>query len=203
MTPIRWFIFDLGGLFVADKGEAIHAAVANHVRVELERWLAAIRPHLGEATLGKMTLLQVYTQAVQDLGLTASPDELLDCHLRLYREFSSHQDQQMLELVRKLRPRHSVACLSNLEPEIAAIARASGLFAHFDRCYLSVELGLKKPDASIYQAVLRDLGCTAGETVLIDDRSDNVVGAQRVGLNTIRFQSRTQLAKALAKYTDA
>ncbi len=56
-------------------------------------------------------------------------------------------------------------------------------FSH--RAYYSHLMGLRKPNANIYEFVLEKEGLIATETLFIDDNADNIKGAQSVGLQTI------------------
>jgi putative hydrolase of the HAD superfamily len=75
-----------------------------------------------------------------------------------------------------------LALLSNAGPDFGAYFRYGPLGDFFDSFYVSGELKLLKPDPEIYQHVLADLGISAAEAVFIDNRADNVRGAQELGI---------------------
>jgi putative hydrolase of the HAD superfamily len=58
----------------------------------------------------------------------------------------------------------------------------------FDKIFLSYEIGLRKPDASIYEHVLREINLKADETIFIDDSRANIKGAEKTGINCIWTQ---------------
>ena len=55
----------------------------------------------------------------------------------------------------------------------------------FDRLVVSHELRLEKPDAAIYEWVIRDSGYPAAAHLFIDDIAENVEGARAVGMDAI------------------
>jgi putative hydrolase of the HAD superfamily len=55
----------------------------------------------------------------------------------------------------------------------------------FDRLLVSHELGLEKPDAAIYEGVIRDSGYAPEEHLFIDDIAENVEGARAVGMDAV------------------
>jgi putative hydrolase of the HAD superfamily len=62
-----------------------------------------------------------------------------------------------------------------------------GLCGLFKIALSSCYLGLRKPDAAIYQRGL-DILCRPAERVLfIDDRAENVAAGQAAGMKTIQF----------------
>lgn len=54
----------------------------------------------------------------------------------------------------------------------------------FDKVYLSFELGCRKPNKKIYDYVLQDLKCDAGDILFIDDDTANIAMAKKYGWNT-------------------
>ncbi|MGO9436175.1 MAG: HAD family hydrolase [Terracidiphilus sp.] len=65
----------------------------------------------------------------------------------------------------------------------------------FSSCYL----GLRKPGSAIYLRALDILGLPPGRVLFIDDREENAVGAEAVGMKAIQFQGATALRRELGK----
>lgn len=200
MTSVQWVIFDLGGIVIPETMDSIIAQIAAEVCLSPKRLKEFIMLYHDEAIKGKRTLLQVYRSVVRDLTLRSSPAEILNRHLTLYRQMSAQHDPGIIALMRRLQAGHSLACLTNTEPEIADISRQTGLFNYFDRSYLSIELRLKKPDPEIFAAVLMDLGCGSEDVVFIDDRQENVEGAISVGMNALQFRCVDQIERELSEF---
>lgn len=57
----------------------------------------------------------------------------------------------------------------------------------FDRVYLSHQLGMRKPDAKIFEHVLAQEGVAASEAVFFDDRLENVMSAGELGIESVHF----------------
>jgi glucose-1-phosphatase len=57
------------------------------------------------------------------------------------------------------------------------------LSAYFEKVYLSYEMGMRKPDAEIFQKVLDENGLNASETLFIDDSPQHVEGAAKTGIH--------------------
>jgi len=67
----------------------------------------------------------------------------------------------------------------------------------FSGVFVSSDYLMLKPDVEIYKAFLDKYGLKADECLFVDDREDNVEGAQKAGLNTFRFEGDYQ---AVIKY---
>jgi len=59
------------------------------------------------------------------------------------------------------------------------------------------QLGLTKPDPQAFYACLSTLGFAPSSSLVIDDRIENVAGAQSAGLDAIHYASPPQLANEL------
>lgn len=75
-------------------------------------------------------------------------------------------------------------------PEIRAAA---------DRIYLSQEMGMRKPEARIYQQVLAEEGFSADDTVFFDDNAENIAGAERVGITSILVANKATIPDYFSK----
>jgi putative hydrolase of the HAD superfamily len=72
-----------------------------------------------------------------------------------------------------------------------------GLRSYFNVALSSCYLGLRKPDAAIYNRALDILGRPAERVLFIDDRPENVDAAVGVGIKGIRFTGADQLRREL------
>ncbi|MGP2467371.1 glucose-1-phosphatase [Yersinia sp. 2540 StPb PI] len=100
---------------------------------------------------------------------------------------------EVIAIMQKLRQEgHRVVVLSNTNrlhcnywpqhyPEVAAAA---------DHMYLSQDLGMRKPEARIYQHVLSAENIPAEQAVFFDDVEANVVAARIVGITAIHVIDR-------------
>jgi len=99
--------------------------------------------------------------------------------------------QERIDLVKRLKERYEVLLLSNTNaihvPAFEAIAaKENGITDFkglFDGAYFSCELGMRKPNADIFDHVLSLHGADAKRTLFIDDSIQHVEGARRAGLN--------------------
>lgn len=95
---------------------------------------------------------------------------------------------EVIDIMQRLRAEvHRVVVLSNTNrlhcnywtqhyPEVATAA---------DHLYLSQDLGMRKPDANIYQHVLNAENAAARNAVFFDDHPANVAAAQALGINAV------------------
>lgn len=70
----------------------------------------------------------------------------------------------------------------------------------FDKCYLSNDLHLAKPDPEIYKAVLADCGANADECLYLDDNAANVEAAKKLGWHALVSLSPEQTMEILTRF---
>ena len=110
--------------------------------------------------------------------------------------------KEVITIMQQLREQgHRVVVLSNTNrlhttywpeqyPQISAAA---------DSIYLSQEMGMRKPEARIYQQVLAEEGYSAADAVFFDDNVDNIEGANRLGITSILVTDKNTLPDYFAK----
>ena len=74
-----------------------------------------------------------------------------------------------------------------------------GLSQRMDRIFVSCDLGVRKPHAGAYVAVLDELGLEAQNVLFVDDRADNVSAAQALGMQAVTFTDADALRTDLAR----
>jgi len=95
----------------------------------------------------------------------------------------------MQRLKRSGLPTHAI---SNYSREKFDITRTLFPFLdEFDELVLSGDVGLVKPDAEIFELLVRRRSLNPARTVFIDDSAANVATAQQLGFTTIHFNEAT------------
>ena len=98
---------------------------------------------------------------------------------------------QKMEMLLELKKKFRLLLLSNTNQLHIEVSTASE-FAKigkkitdvFDKCYYSYAMGMAKPDAEIFEAVLADAGVTAHECLFLDDGCKNTEQAAKLGIQT-------------------
>ncbi|MCC5947568.1 MAG: HAD family phosphatase [Nitriliruptoraceae bacterium] len=67
------------------------------------------------------------------------------------------------------------------------------LQGRFEHVLASCHLGVRKPEARFYEAILDRLALPADEVLFVDDRAENIAGAEQVGITSHRFEDAAVL----------
>lgn len=87
--------------------------------------------------------------------------------------------------------------LSNFSTDLHALLQQQNLLQSFDRLVVSADIGIMKPAAGAYEAILTSLALPAAACVFIDDLPVNVEAARALGLQSIVFQETAACIAAL------
>jgi epoxide hydrolase-like predicted phosphatase len=99
---------------------------------------------------------------------------------------------ERIELLKKLKTKYRIFLLSNtndihIRYIFSNLKKQYGmenLDECFEKVYLSYEMGMRKPDAEIFEAVLKENDLVAGETLFIDDSLQHIETAKKLGIQT-------------------
>jgi putative hydrolase of the HAD superfamily len=116
------------------------------------------------------------------------------------REASVDIDPRMEMLVARLKSMgYITAMLTNNAREWFDFIKYSGRLKAFDYILTSYDLGVKKPNPLIYEALLGTVGVKAEECVFLDDFKQNAKGARKLGIHDITFKSYEQACEELER----
>ena len=195
---IKAFIFDFGGVLTRtedhtprhawDERLGLPAGSVERAVHHSDIWI--------QAQLGRITP-RAYWNGVAEL-LYMRKDDIDE----LRRDFFSGDrlNHKLVALIRDLRDkRYPVALLSNESLQLESRLREYGIHDLFDHILISAQIGMMKPDPTVYRVALHTAGAAPHETVFIDDSLVNVRGAQPLGIHTILFRPELDLKAEITK----
>jgi len=101
-------------------------------------------------------------------------------------------------LIYDLKKNYRLGLLSNHAREWIEYCENKFKYNHlFDVSLYSYEVGLKKPQAKIFYAMLKKMNVGPDKCLFIDDNEENVDSANRLGIKSIRFQTIERLIEDL------
>jgi glucose-1-phosphatase len=194
--PHSVLLFDLGGVLVEFDGiDSLVALTGGRLNREGARrfWLES--PWVRRFEIGACAPETFASGVVTELNLSISPDTFL--YEFLHWEKGPYPGA--LDLLDVLRPHFTLACLSNNNGLHWNYLRIQLGFGNpFHRTYLSQELGLMKPDPSIFKVVLDDLNLQGSRILFLDDNPECVDGAVRSGLDGRRVNGIEEVRALLS-----
>lgn len=108
---------------------------------------------------------------------------------------------ERLQLLKRLSSRFRIFLLSNTNAihlrqftkMVQAVSGEKSMEDYFEKAYYSHEIKMRKPDAEIFQFVLKDSNLEARQTLFLDDNQDNIIGARACGICAERILKPDQI----------
>jgi len=191
-------VFDLGGVVVRWDPDAIIAGVFQDEETKRKvkkgvfedaDWLELDRGTLGrEDAIARAAKRTGVAEAEIKRLLHAVPPSLV-----VFPE--------TVELLRRLKKKgYPLYCLSNMNfASIEYLEHKHDFWDLFQGRVISCRLQLCKPEAGIYEHLLRTYGLEAKETIFIDDVQKNLDAAAKLGIKPLKFENAAQCERDLQR----
>ena len=199
-NQIKNIVFDLGGVLISWDPAAIVAAAFEDESIRQvilkevfahEDWRA-----FDTGALSEEEAIQIFSRRtdVSPAGIR----HLLATYLQ-----SLHPIPQTVALLKDL-SRDGVAlfCLSNVNRNAFNHIRKRCDFMNlFQGIVISGQIGIAKPDPRIFHHLLKEFSLSPEETVLVDDRIENVQMARDLGITGIHFVTAKECREKIVALT--
>ena len=197
---IKVVLFDCGGVVLRPQDNGTYQRWETHLGYqpgELAKRLWESDAY-RRAEVGQLSEDGFWAEIVPTLPLNA-PVEIERLRFELWDVFTPNED--VLTWAERLRARYKVAILSNATDALDDMLRSRFHIAdRFDAIYSSARLGVAKPDAAIFNQVLRSLKIAPAESLFIDDRAENIAAAAHLGMHVLWYIGVQELDRQLQVY---
>ncbi len=191
---IKVIIFDFGGVLSSEGHIRPFAEkYAQKFNISADDFYKTIKKYWNLARIGEIGSDDFWDGVSKEIGCNRYMFK--DSFLEFYKI-----NIGVLEFVKKLKERYKLAILSNTfiqdfyENEIIKKYHSEKIF---DYIILSSEIHMKKPDLEMFHEAIRILGIKPEECVFIDDKEENIVAAEKVGMKGILFVGLEDLKEKL------
>jgi putative hydrolase of the HAD superfamily len=193
---MTWIVFDYGGVLSLPQPESDADAMARAVDAEPEAFKRRYWEHrldYDRATLSPLA----YWSAV--LARPATPSETARLVAMDLTSWAYPDEGTVAVLGELIEDGRDVALLSNAPAVLGDGLDQLPWIAAIGHRFYSGRMGLVKPDREIYDEMARGLKADPAEIVFIDDRQENVAGAEAAGMTGLHFTDAAALREALTR----
>jgi FMN phosphatase YigB (HAD superfamily) len=191
--------FDLGKVLLDFDKEAMLVRMAEKSPLtpgEMTRLF--LKDKQGEAyEKGAITSTRFFAHLKKLIHYRGTTKELRACYNEIFAPLPEH-----IALAAMLAPYYPLAIISNTNEAHIEYAEATySFFSLFSARIYSHQIRTMKPDRVIYDAARKALGgIDPLEILFIDDLESNILGAVKLGWQTIHLRPEVSLREALASY---
>jgi len=197
---MTWVLFDYGGVICTPQPDSDVARLAGAAGVPVPAFRDAYWAHrldYDRAELDGTTYWQKVAAGVGRSFTTAQVAELIRLDIASWL----HLRAGTVALIEDVAAAgYRLALLSNAPADFAEVMAEQPVARFFEHLTFSCYLGSVKPEPECYRAVLAILGARPADVVFIDDRPENVAGAQALGMRSVQFTEPGQARAALAAH---
>lgn len=139
-----------------------------------------------------------YGTIAEELGDLEITNELL-----FFAHYASHCElfPEVIAALEGLSKEYRLSVISNAMPSMDWIFDRLGIRKYFDSIILSSNVHAEKPGEAIYNIALKHMQAEKGESIFIDDKIENVEGAERVGIRGLHLdRESTDLLELLKEH---
>jgi putative hydrolase of the HAD superfamily len=193
-TGIKNIIFDLGGVIINLAVEETYKAFATLSNIPLQTIKEMVHQHafFREYEKGMLTDTQ-FRQHLRTVLNVTSTDYDLDA---AWNAMLLDIPLERIKLLERLRPDFNLFLLSNtnnihlqcFNSQVKTLTGHSSLDVYFHQAYYSHLVKMAKPDVEVYEFVIQSNQLDPKETIFLDDNKDNLVGANKAGIQTFHVQ---------------
>ena len=190
---IKAIIFDVGGVITKDFNG--FGMLASKLNIDYDLIVRIWKENSTKIHEHKSTIENFLDIVKEKSKIDA---DIIGTWEKIYYE-NIELDAGVLSILKKLHGKYKLIVISNAAEFHARQIRKKGVYSHFDRVFLSHEVGIKKPQRGIFEHALKELKLNADECVFIDNDEENIAAATELGFKAINFKNAEHLATELKR----
>lgn len=186
------FIFDYGGVLVLHQTDEEQARMAEIASIPKETFTELYWSDRLDYDKGLLSAAEYWQALSTRAGGNTLTRQQVDDLVAVDTQSWMHFDEVMWDWIHQLRGAGKrVAMLSNMPRELGETIKAqTDRLSVFEQVTLSYEVHSVKPEPAIYEHCLVGIGTAPEQTLFLDDKMENVQGAELLGLRAIQFLDR-------------
>ena len=197
MSEIRHIFFDIGGVLATNGWDRTQRkAAVEQFNIDPVDFQVRHEEVVGALEEGLISLDEYL-----DVAVFSKPRSFTREEFRSFMFALSKPNSETIEIARNVAEgcRYWVMTLNNESDELNRYRiKTFGLDEIFDSYLSSCWLGLRKPTRKFFDRALSIAQAVPEKSLFIDDREQNLMPAQSLGMQTILYQSPSQLRADLA-----
>lgn len=189
MTPVRWLLFDVGGVLCQTDGETWPATLESNWARRLGISHAEFARRIKSAELPdaahRIGVIDHYW-AAYGAAVEADERQLEAMQTEFWEAYCGRADRALLEYVGTHHGHLGLAILSNSADGAREKEEARFQFSKlFDPILYSHEIGVSKPDPKAFKHSLAEMRANSREVIFIDNLAENVAAAESIGMRGV------------------
>lgn len=192
-------LFDLGGVLIDIDFDRVFAAWSKSANCSLESIRSKFSFDLPyqQHERGEIDEYQYFDSLRQSLGVDLSDREF---ELGWNSIWKGHIPG-ISKLLRAVKEKVALYVFSNSNTSHYRVwsERFADVLGHFQKIFVSSEIGLRKPEPESFQYISKAIGVDLERILFFDDTFENIAGAQKLGMQTVHVKTISDIEAGLRK----
>jgi putative hydrolase of the HAD superfamily len=188
---IQAVVFDIGGVLEITPSLGVAEMWESRLGLQPGEINKRMQDVWEGGAIGAISERDVHQAVRERLGLDER--QLEEFMGMIWREYLGAANTELIEYVRRLRPRYRMGIVSN--SFVGAREREQAAYGFedlVDEIIYSHECGMSKPDPAIYALACERLRVEPAQMVFVDDYGPCVVGAREAGIHAVLYRDNAQ-----------
>ena len=179
------YIFDMGGV-VSHNSDLFHD-IAAYLDIAKKDFIALAGENLRGLMEGRITSYEFWSRFSEAHGKKVEEDLYL-------KFFNPILDKSTIAIIKRLKKSSKVVCATNTIDSHYDRHLSRGDYNFFDAVYASNKIGISKPNPDFYRYILKQEKINPKNVLFIDDDKENVLAAERLGIEAVLFTDSASLS---------
>jgi glucose-1-phosphatase len=207
-SEIKAVIFDLGGVILHIDYMLTEKAFKQLGCEDFDKMYSQAKqsPLFDDYETGRIQEEEFIREIRKLLSLNVSDTDIINAWNAMLIDLPAER----LHFLQQLRSKYKTYLLSNTnETHIKGFGKIiheqhgiDGLESYFDKVYYSCRVNCRKPDAEIFNLVLKENNLKKEEIIFIDDSIQHIEGAQKIGIRSVLLAKGVDVSTLFTKDFD-
>ena len=188
------YIFDMGGVLTCNFNDT--PVISDYLGITEEKFFVYTGENFRKLMDGKIDSNEFWVRFSLRYGKKIK-EELFS------KFFNPGTIQGTKDIIEQLKSDSRVVCGTNTIDSHYYYLLNQGSYDIFDEVYASNLMGISKPDPDFYWHILNKEGIKPENTIFVDDTEENILSAQKIGINSILFTNSDFLKQQIKTFNNS
>lgn len=199
-NSVEALLFDLGGVVIEIDFDRVfsHWALSSNQSLEFIRSRFAFDSNYERHERGEIDASEYFASLRKSMGINISDEEFISGWNSLY----VGEMLGVSTLLSKVAEKLSIYAFtnSNFTHQRVWSKKFKQVLSLFREVFVSSEIGKRKPESAAFHAISGEIGVKLENILFFDDSLENIVGAEKVGMQTVHVTSPKDIEIALKTF---
>jgi len=198
MKNIKTIVYDYGGVISKKQNKELVNEMCKMLKISAQQFFSFYTKERKDYDSALIDAKTYWTKTIQLMGgqiELKDMDKLIEFDIKCWLDINT----ETIEYIKSIKDKIKLALLSNMTFDTLEEIKNSYWIHYFDTKILSCEEKVSKPDDKIYHICIKKVNVEPQHILFIDDSKENLVAAQKMGINILEFTDCEDMKNIIEK----